>query len=198
MKIINKSELTEEKREALRNDKYLDEYISRRYLSAWAEEAPEKIKQWIEKTQDDKQKKGLFIYGKCGTGKTYILYGIIKNFILNDFRPYKLWNSTELSSVFRSESISKDEYERNQTLEDLISSPKFLVIDDFCAEKYSEFLEESFYRIINFYWEKMLPIIITSNYSLKEISDRIGDRIASRIAGMCEVIELTGEDQRIK
>ena len=127
----------------------------------------------------------------------YIINGIIKNFILSEYRKYKLWNSTELASIFRSESVSKDDYKRNETIENLLNTSQYLIIDDFCAEKYSEFLEECFYRIINFYWENMIPIIITSNYSLKEISDRIGDRIASRIAGMCEVVELTGNDKRI-
>jgi len=189
MKIINKSELTPEKIEQVKK------YVPKRYEDAWLENAPEKVKEWLEK--DGREKRSLFIYGKCGTGKTYIVFGIKKNLLLLEDRDFTIWNSTKLASIFRDESMTKSEYDRNYTLENLLKTTDRLIIDDFCAEKYSEFLEECFYRIMNDRWESTAPMMITSNFSLKEISDRIGDRIASRIAGMCDIIELTGEDKRL-
>jgi DNA replication protein DnaC len=43
-----------------------------------------------------------------------------------------------------------------------------------------------------------LDTIITSNLTLEEVSEKVGDRIASRIAGMCKVIELKGIDRRVE
>jgi len=186
MKIINKSELTE--------DRIIDinKRVPIRYQNSWLEDCPDKIKTFIEEPKTEKT--GLFLYGKCGTGKTYAMMAIKKNLLLREIQ-FKFWNSTELSATFREEAVS--ETYRNHTINNLMESDKLLLIDDFCAEKYSEFLEECFYRIINKCWNENIPVIISSNFSLKEISERIGDRIASRIAGMCEIIELTGKDKRI-
>ena len=184
MKIQNKSELNEDQIENVNNG------VPLRYKDAWIDDVDQKIKDWyvFGKT---KEKRGLFIYGKCGTGKTHTMQALRKKLKLDGFTP-TFWNSTELSAHFREEAK-----ENNQTLNWILDDCKVLMIDDFCAEKYSEFLEECFYRIINYYWERMIPIIISSNFSLKEISERIGDRIASRIAGMCTVIEIDGDDKRI-
>lgn len=40
--------------------------------------------------------------------------------------------------------------------------------------------------------------LITSNYPISELSRRYDDRIASRIAGMCNYYELKGEDRRMR
>ena len=221
MKIIKKFELTGE-----RVDK-ICERIPLRYRNAWLEDAPQNVLKVIEVDSKDRNKKGVFLFGKCGTGKTHVLMSILKNMNLNlyklhtewveskkkklelvgkpyDYIPeldinlfYKIHNSTELSATFRREAVSdymKDE-KLNELLDDIKNS---LIIDDFCSEKYSEYIEECFYRILNKRWENSeAPLFISSNFSLQEISDRIGDRIASRIAGMCEIIKLEGDDQRL-
>ena len=35
------------------------------------------------------------------------------------------------------------------------------------------------------------------HYDLDEIAEKVGDRIASRIAGMCKIVEIKGRDRRI-
>jgi DNA replication protein DnaC len=39
---------------------------------------------------------------------------------------------------------------------------------------------------------------VTSNLTLDAIAEKVGDRIASRIAGMCKVVEIRGKDRRLK
>lgn len=184
MKIHNKTELSEEQM------KDLEAIVPLRYKNAWLENTPKNIQEWVV-SEKPEEKRGLFIYGNCGTGKTFIMQSIRKNLKLEDVRNL-FWNSTELASHFREEAT-----EHNTTIHSLLEFGGVIMIDDFCAEKYSEFLEECFYRVINKSWDKMTPIIISSNFSLKEISERIGDRIASRIAGMCTVIEVKGNDKRV-
>jgi len=72
-----------------------------------------------------------------------------------------------------------------------------LFLDDLGAEKMTDFVRQSLYAIINYREQHELPTIITSNYNLSNISGKIDDRIASRIAGMCEVIEIKGNDRRL-
>ena len=56
---------------------------------------------------------------------------------------------------------------------------------------------ETFYSIINTRYERMLPTFFSSNLSLPELAEKMGDRIASRIAEMCQIIKLSGKDLRI-
>lgn len=73
-----------------------------------------------------------------------------------------------------------------------------LVLDDLGMEKPSEFVRETFDMIVNKRWMDEKTTIITSNLNLAQLDTHYDDhgRIASRIAGMCAVVELVGEDRR--
>ena len=73
-----------------------------------------------------------------------------------------------------------------------------MIIDDIGAEKLTEFVRQTFYYIINEREQWLKKTIITSNYSLDELDEYIDGRISSRIAGMCEIVELGGKDRRVK
>jgi DNA replication protein DnaC len=72
-----------------------------------------------------------------------------------------------------------------------------LILDDLGTEKVSDWVLQSMYQIINARYVQMRQTVITSNHSLEELRSRIGDRIPSRIAEMCEVFELRGKDRRV-
>jgi len=72
-----------------------------------------------------------------------------------------------------------------------------LFIDDFGTEKGSEWVLETLYSIIDKKYEDVIPMIITSNLDLNALGVKMGDRIASRIAEMCDVVEMTGLDRRL-
>ena len=76
--------------------------------------------------------------------------------------------------------------------------PGYLIIDDIGAEKLTDFVRQTTYYLINEREMNELPLIITSNYGLEQLAEQIDDRIASRIAGMCEIVKFKGEDKRIK
>lgn len=175
-----KKDLTPEEQETL-NSK-----TPKRYHEAWIDDVPDNI---LNKIKNDEH--NLFLYGSCGTGKTYILQALRKNYIANT-KNIVYYNSTDLADKFRIEAL-----ENNQTLNKLLDFKGLIIIDDFGAEKYSEFIEASFYRLINNRWDNMKPVIISSNFTISELAQRIGDRITSRIVGMCDVIEVGGVDKRI-
>lgn len=73
-----------------------------------------------------------------------------------------------------------------------------LVIDDLGMDSSKEFVRETFDSIVNHRWADKLPTVFTSNLTFDELDRHYNDhgRMTSRIAGMCDVVELVGEDRR--
>ena len=149
--------------------------------------------------------RSLFMTGGFGTGKTYksveILKGFVKKLHCGHFlRPYK--NTPifitvpelllKIRSCFNSQDVSEE-----SMLKDYFNTP-LLILDDLGAEKTTDWALQSLYIIVNKRLSEEKQTIITSNLSLDELKEKLGDRIASRIAGMCKVMQLKGKDRRFK
>lgn len=103
------------------------------------------------------------------------------------------WNVTEMLFQMRNSYGNEPEF-----IERLIDSPRFFFLDDIGAEKVTDWVEETLYLIVNKRYEKMMPMIFTSNLPLSGLAEKIGDRTVSRIKEMCHVVKLEGEDRRLK
>jgi DNA replication protein DnaC len=95
----------------------------------------------------------------------------------------------------------RESYSKNDTSEGEIISKytegSLLVLDDLGAEKSTEWSINILYIIIDRRYRDEKKTIITSNLSLDELADKLDDRIASRIAGMCTVVPMGGADRRL-
>ena len=139
--------------------------------------------------------KNLFITGKSGVGKTVLAAGIAKECIKKHL-PFR-WISypafiMELQNLYRDDKESPFD-----TAQEIANTYGVLVIDDLGANKATEWVRQITYYIVNEREQRMLPVIITSNFSLEEIAEQIDSRISSRIAGMCKLIKLSGKDKRL-
>ena len=162
-----------------------------RYREVNPDDLPLSLQEYCYSGKGDKN--GLFLFGPAGTGKTHAAYAIALLARANR-NSVRVENATELFYKIRR---GFDSTENPFDVTELASDTGVLVIDDFGVEKLSDWVVETFYLIINSRYEQMLPTIFTSNYSLGEIAERYGDRIPSRIAEMCNVVELSGEDKRL-
>lgn len=204
------------KREILENFKeiMLKRNISKRYLEAKISDFPDSY------SEDFVKEKSVYIYGPRGTGKTHLMAGMMKYEILKsepikyigegsiDFsipmiHSYPLFITVpELLLMIRATFNLKTHYGDNvQTESDIIDSYSdvdILYLDDLGTEKPSDWAIQVLYLLIDRRYSEMKRTVISSNLSLNEIADRLDDRISSRIAGMCEVIKMTGKDRRLK
>lgn len=78
----------------------------------------------------------------------------------------------------------------------VVFTDDLLVIDDLGAEKGTEWVVEQLYRIIDYRYRMCLPLVVTTNLSGRDIRDRFGDRILSRLVEACTPIKLAGADKR--
>ena len=151
------------------------------------------------------ESQGLFIYGTRGTGKTHLAAAIIKKILKNASEHVKYHDLIPRASFVTIPGLLVDirstfNSKGGDTEEDVISwasSRDFLIMDDMGAEKTTDWSMSTLYVIIDKRYSEMMPTIITSNMTVAEVAERVGDRIASRIAGMCKVIELKGKDRRL-
>lgn len=171
--------------------------VPMRYSVASYEDVPKEITKVFEKMVETRR--GIYIHGGVGSGKTHIAYALFKNVkeVLKLERDPLFWNTTELLAEIK-EDFDRRYDSKHHIDEELMTARVVLFLDDIGAEKPTDWVQETFYRILNGRYERMLPTVFTSNLTIAQLAERMGDRIASRIVETCDIVHLKGEDKRFK
>jgi len=135
---------------------------------------------------------GLLIMGPSGTGKTHLVVALCRKLISEkgidclfvDFR-----------EALRTYSALQTGEKRENFLNNL-SSVELLVIDDFASRDVSDWEEDFIFRLINRRYLEELPVILTTVFRGKELEEKIGTRLRSRLYEMCKEINIEAVDYR--
>lgn len=177
-----------------------------RYLKKELDKLSPRIRKVIETISilEIEEVNSTYLWGTIGSGKTIqatcMMLAELKNGFMSKQYTRSLFISIpELLLKFKNSYSVKqnhnydEDYEKKDTENDLIerySEIPFLVLDDFGVERITDWSFQLLYIIINRRYENEKKTIFTSNFSLKELAERLGDdRIPSRIQQMCEVVE---------
>ncbi|HEY9372829.1 ATP-binding protein [Streptomyces sp.] len=136
--------------------------------------------------------RSLILLGPTGTGKTYQAYAAIRELAVTGVSAR--WVVTTAADMYaalrpRHGVDSETEFRR-------FRSASILLVDDLGASKVTEFTEEINFRLINWRYEHRLPTLFTSNALPKELTERLGERVTSRIGQMCQRVSMKGHDRR--
>lgn len=155
---------------------------------------------WARRAVKDRRDAGfLVLTGTFGTGKTHQAYGALRCIAEAGPGRFEMIAITapDMYGLLRpggSERGTEAELKR------LCRIP-LLLLDDLGTEKISEWTEEATYRLLNERYNECRPLIVTSNFPTRsddgeDLSDRLGGRIASRLAELTTVVVLEGPDLR--
>jgi len=157
-------------------------------------------------TEFEKHKKdglGLIFVGSYGTGKTHLAAAICHELIKQNYQPIF---GTMITLLEKIKATYDDEYakENEEQVIDKYTRCDLLVIDDLGKERPTEWAIEKLYYIINTRYERNLPIVITTNYSIDKLINRLtvkdnvetAEAIVSRLYEMCVGIQMEWEDFR--
>lgn len=138
--------------------------------------------------------RGVFLIGQAGVGKTYELARIARDCAERSI-DFAWVNVPDLLLRLQSSFSANDE-----TVIEIIDGyvcRDVVILDDLGAEKSSDWSVQALYVLINGLYENKGKLHISSNYSVSELAERLGDRMMSRILSMAEPIELDGQDRRM-
>lgn len=131
----------------------------------------------------------LLILGRTGVGKTHQAYGAIRAAVAT-VRAVD-WYATTAADMYADLRPSG-----GVDFAKVANSP-LLLVDDLGAAKNSDWVEEITYRLINSRYQECRPTIFTSNIPPTQLTSALGDRVASRLQGMCRFVVLQGQDRRL-
>jgi DNA replication protein DnaC len=185
------------KAEAERREHRIDwvqRQIPTRYAAAETDH-PDLIK-WADQLaahDDDGTGPSVLIVGPTGTGKTHAAYGAARRYVRTGQRFVACTVAADLYARLRPRhgQDSEEVFER-------YLKAQVLLVDDLGAAKSSDWTDEINYRLFNHRYDAQLPTIVTSNAAPRDLAGIVGERVASRLAEMAELVVLKGNDRRRK
>lgn len=148
---------------------------------------------YVKNFQDlRKTGKGLLLYGNVGTGKSFYAACIV-NALIDRGYPCLMTNFSRLTNQISGMWEGKQEYI------DSLGRLALIAIDDLGVERDTEFMNENVTTIIDSLYRSNVPMIITSNYTPKQLTeaeDIRKKRVFDRLLQVCHPVLVDGPSRR--
>lgn len=136
---------------------------------------------------------GLLFTGGVGSGKT-LLAGAIANALQSRGVRVAFVVVPDLLDLLRSSYDAPKDLGSfaHDTWEAAREAP-LLILDDLGAHNYTEWTLNRLYSLINYRFNHLLPLVVTTNISLEDMQGYLGERTTSRLIQMCRIYRLLVE-----
>ena len=164
---------------------------------------------------------GLFLYSipnaenkmGTGTGKTTVATTLVNEYTIArvklhatgkkpiEVQPAYFLRASEFQNIYNAQFRGTEEQreaasEEYYRLKALIKEVELLVIDDISLRNATEALTNELYEVLDERNIEGLSTVFTSNQPLEKVGEMLSGQIASRIAGMSEMVGFIGKDNR--
>ncbi|MEV1011775.1 ATP-binding protein [Streptomyces sp. NPDC049881] len=144
----------------------------------------------------------LLLWGGTGTGKTHAAFGAIRALTAAGCAVrWEAVTAADLYAALRPRPGTDPEFLLRR-----ITRVPVLLLDDLGAARSTAWTEEVTFRLVNWRSQHRMPTLVTTNLppvrsqdvpaSQPVLRDQVGDRVLSRLSGMCTAVHLTGPDRR--
>ncbi|WP_127942882.1 MULTISPECIES: DnaA ATPase domain-containing protein [unclassified Mycoplasma] len=134
----------------------------------WVKPSRAQVGNWIRGffANPDQSKKGLYLWGKHGSGKTFILKRIVKKLAKTNYEVGYVF-VPDLVNYVRRAFQQNEEYDN---LKNLLKNVDFLFCDDIGNEIIAPWFRDEFlYQIFAYRLEKQKPTFFSSPYSVEKL-----------------------------
>ncbi len=183
-----------------------------RGADASLKEAHFQARRFVEAYPVETDGRGLLITGPIGVGKTHLAVGILVSLIEQKAVRGLFVDYRELLKEIQHSYNSQVNSTELGVLEPVFDAD-VLVLDELGAQKPTDWVWDTVALILNTRYNDKRTTIITTNYPdlpaggvglsaaqratrEESLGDRIGERMRSRLAEMCVVVEMRGQDFR--
>lgn len=144
----------------------------------------------------DGKRRGCFLMGEPGVGKTHLAVGLLKMLIAMG-KTGVFYNVVDLLDAIKA-SYDPATGDGGREIAHEVSTRDVLVLDDFGAERMTPWVSDRLYAIINRRYQDGGMLIVTSNLNENDLGERIGYRTRSRLYEICgEPVGIIGADYRL-
>lgn len=142
---------------------------------------------------------GLLIYGKPGTGKSFLSFCIANYLLDNGVKVIACSISTILEKIREYSSFGNN---KMTVFNNELKKADLLIIDDLGSENSSEWINSKIYEVIDLRYRSEKPLIVTTNLEpdnlKKKLTNKDGiTRTYDRIFEICRPIEMNIEALRV-
>lgn len=134
---------------------------------------------------------GLLLVGPAGTGKTHLAAALTRA-CMEVGQPVMFRRAAELYQAIRE---SYDQSFAEGTVLNEYAAVRLLVLDDLGAGALTDFERRYALEVLDKRLNALRPTVVTTNWPLKEIRERMDERIASRLSSF-KLLAFTGKDKR--